>query len=107
MSIEEINEKNFEEKVLKSNIAVVIDFWAGWCGPCRMFSPIFEELAKDYKNIGFMKVNVDENETIARKYNIMSIPTTMLFKGGKVKASIIGAVPKESVKKWIDDSLKE
>jgi len=107
MSIEEINEESFEEKVIKSDSAVVIDFWAGWCGPCRMFSPIFEELAKDYKNVKFIKVNVDENETIARKYKIMSIPTTLLFKGGEVKASMIGAVPKESVKKWIEDNLKE
>lgn len=107
MAMEEIDEKGFEEKVLKSDGAVVIDFWAVWCGPCRMFSPIFEELAKDYKDVKFVKVNVDENETVARKYNIMSIPTTMLFKGGKPIASMIGAVPKESIKKWIDDNLKE
>ncbi|MCL4383470.1 thioredoxin [Candidatus Marsarchaeota archaeon] len=82
MSVKEINEKNFEQEVLKSDTPVVIDFWAEWCGPCRMFSPIFDELSEDYKDVKFMKLNVDNNEEIARRYNIMSIPTTMIFKDG-------------------------
>ncbi|MCL5094615.1 MAG: thioredoxin [Candidatus Marsarchaeota archaeon] len=104
MSVKEINEKNFEQEVLKSDTPVVIDFWAEWCGPCRMFSPIFDELSEDYKDVKFMKLNVDNNEEIARRYNIMSIPTTMIFKDGKIKGMMIGAVPKNNIKKFIDEN---
>jgi thioredoxin 1 len=102
MAVKEVNEKNFEQEVLKSKNPVVIDFWAEWCGPCRIYSPIIDDLSEHYNDVIFAKLNVDENESIARKYNIMSIPTTMLFKNGKAEAIMIGAVPKDVLKKWID-----
>ena len=81
MSLIAVNEANFESEVLKSQIPVVVDIWAPWCGPCRMFSPIFEELSSEYDGkVKFVKIDADENEGIATKYNIMSIPTTLLIK---------------------------
>ncbi len=98
----EINSGNFEQEVLKSNVPVVIDFWAPWCGPCRVFSPVIDEVSKEYEGKAkFAKVNTDDNQEIAVKYNIMSIPTVMLFVEGKPKATSVGAVPKEALKKWI------
>lgn len=101
--MEEINESNFDAEVLKSKIPVVADVWAPWCGPCRMYTPIIEEVAKEYEGkIKFVKINADDNEKIAMKYNIMSIPTTLLINHGTVKATQVGAVPKETLKKWIE-----
>ncbi len=106
MSVSDVNESNFDAEVLKSKTPVVVDIWATWCGPCRMYSPIVEEVSKDYSGkIKFVKVDADENQNIAQKYNIMSIPTTLLMKDGKVKAMQVGAVPKEALKKWIDKNL--
>ncbi|MGC8687863.1 MAG: thioredoxin [Candidatus Micrarchaeia archaeon] len=107
MVVKDIEQSNFEEEVLKSNIPVVIDMWAEWCGPCRIYSPIFDELSKDYEGkIKFVRLNVDNNPEIAEKYNIMSIPTTLVFVNGKVKAAQIGAMPKDMVKKWLDKIIK-
>ncbi len=107
MVVKEVNEKNFEQEVLKSKNPVVIDFWAEWCGPCRFFSPIIEETAKDYNGkVKFAKLNADFNAAIAAKYNIMAIPTTLLIKNGALKAMNVGAVPKETLKRWIDSNLK-
>ena len=86
---------NFETEVINSEIPVLIDFWAAWCGPCRMIAPIVEELAEEYDGkfkIG--KLDVDDNQQTAIKYGVRSIPTVLLFKGGEVKETIIGAVPK-------------
>ncbi len=106
MSVKDVNEKEFEEEVLKSNVPVLVDVWATWCGPCRMYSPIVEEVSNDYDGkIKFVKVDADENENIAAKYGIMSIPTTLLIEKGKVKAQSVGAVPKEVLKKWIEKNL--
>ncbi len=102
----DLNEENFEKEVLQSDLPVIIDVWAEWCGPCRMYSPIIEDVAKEYEGkIKFMKVNADENQGIDEKYGIMSIPTTLLFKNGKLKAKSIGAVPKEYLKRWIEENL--
>ncbi|MCL5009560.1 MAG: thioredoxin [Candidatus Parvarchaeota archaeon] len=98
--------KQFEEEVIRSKIPVLIDFWAPWCGPCRFYSPIIDEVAEAKKDkIKLVKINVDENEDIAAKYYISSIPTTFLFKDGKPKAEFVGAVPKETLEKWLSENL--
>ena len=79
----------------------VVDFWASWCGPCKMFSPIFDEVSNEYSNINFYKVNVDENREIAKKYGIMSIPTIILFKDGKEIKRNIGFLSKEEFKSFL------
>ncbi len=101
-----IKEDNFDTEVLKSNIPVLVDFWAEWCGPCKMLSPTVEQLAKDYEGkIKVVKINVDENQNLAAKYGIMSIPTIIIFKDGKIVEQFIGAQAKsvyeETLKKYI------
>jgi thioredoxin 1 len=91
----EVTDATFEAEVLKADLPVLVDFWAAWCGPCKMIAPIVEELAKDY--VGKLKVcklNVDENNQTAAQFGIMSIPTLMLFKGGKPVERLIGYMPK-------------
>jgi thioredoxin 1 len=97
----EINNENFNEIIKKYN-NLIIDFWAEWCGPCRIIAPIIEELAKEYAGkIVFGKINVDENQEIAAKFLIMSIPTLIFFKNGREVNRIIGLVPKENINKEI------
>ncbi len=94
-------DKNFDEVVSKYPI-VVVDCWAPWCGPCRMIAPVIEKLAKDLKGkVVFAKLNVDENPKIAMRYRIMSIPTLLLFKNGKLVDRIVGALPEDMLKDWI------
>jgi len=93
----EVTDGNFEEEVLKSDLPVLIDFWAPWCGPCRLVAPIVEELAKDYQGkLKVAKLDVDNNPGTAAKYGIFSIPTILIFKDGKVATQIVGAVPKKN-----------
>ncbi len=106
MSVTDVDEASFNEEVVKSSVPVVVDMWAEWCGPCRVFSPVIDEVSAEYNGkVKFVKVNVDDNENLAKKYNIMSIPTTLLMEGGKLKAMNVGAVPKEALKKWIEKNL--
>ena len=97
MAVVTITKDNFEAEVLGCKIPVVLDFWAEWCGPCRMLSPIVDEIAEEVSGIKVCKVNIDEQTNIARRYRIMSIPTLMLFKNGEVAEKLIGVQPKELI----------
>lgn len=89
---------NFEDEVLKSEIPVLVDFWASWCGPCKMLAPTVAQIAEEYSGkIKVGKVNVDEEESLSREYGIVSIPTVILFKNGKPEKTSIGLVPKETL----------
>jgi thioredoxin 1 len=104
--VTELNSTNFESEVLKSDVPVVVDFWAAWCGPCRMIAPLVEKLADKYQGkVKFGKLNVDENHEIAAKYNVMSIPLLIFFKGGKQIDSSLGAVPESSLKPKVEALL--
>jgi thioredoxin 1 len=102
----EIEEAKFDETVLKSKTPVLVDFWAPWCGPCRMVAPLVDELAGEYAGkVSFFKVNVDNNHKVAEKYHVMSIPTLILFKDGKPMTNIVGFKPKAELKKSLDNAL--
>ena len=98
MSVLKLNEENFEEEVLKSNKKVLIDFYADWCGPCKMMSPIIDEIAKEVgSEIKVGKVDVDENQELAIKYDVMSIPTIIIFKNGKAEKTFVGLRDKQEI----------
>lgn len=101
MAVITLNKNNFSQEVLSSDKPVLVDFWASWCGPCRMLSPIIEEIAAEHQEIKVGKINVDEERELAQEFQIMSIPTLILFKDGKPAASSLGAVPKASVEAMI------
>lgn len=101
------SEEEFKTKVLESEVPVIVDFWAEWCGPCRMLGPIFEDTAKDYEGkVEFVKINVDEAGEVAAKYSVMSIPTLLVIKGGEVVGQQMGAMPKDVLKKFVDESIE-
>lgn len=104
--IVEVTTSTWDKEVLQDKGLVMIDFWAVWCGPCRMIAPTVEELAKEYSGkIKVAKLNTDENPDIASKYKIMGIPTIMFFKGGQRVDQVVGAVPKNQLKSKIDSLL--
>jgi len=103
----EITDQNFEVEVLKSNLPTEVDFWAPWCGPCHMVSPIYDKLATEYEGrFKFCKINVDENQSTAVKYQIMSIPMQMFFVNGEKVEEILGAVPEHIIRTMVDGILK-
>jgi thioredoxin 1 len=94
----ELTDGNFDQEVMKSEVPVLVDFWAVWCGPCRMVAPVVEELSNEYAGkVKVGKMNVDENRDTPSKYGIMSIPTLMIFKGGELVDKLVGAVPKNQI----------
>ena len=105
-AIKNCNENDFEKEVLKSNLPVIVDFWAEWCGPCKMLTPILEELSNEMKNeINVVKVNLDENQDLAMKYSIRSIPTLLLFKEGNLIDTKVGLVPKSEIVTWFKSKI--
>jgi thioredoxin 1 len=96
MSEKELTGKNFDE-IIGDEKPVLVDFWAPWCGPCLMMAPTVEELAKEEKNVVVGKLNIDEHPEVAEKYHVMSVPTFLMFKDGKVSGQVVGAVPKEAL----------
>ena len=105
--VKEFTDNNFNEEALSSDVPVVVDLWAPWCGPCRMLTPIIEELAEEYSDkIKVGKLNTDENPQTATQYGVTSIPTVLFIKGGEVKDKQVGVLPKEPLKSKIDALLE-
>ena len=102
MAVVTITTENFAQEVLHSDKPVLLDFWASWCGPCRMLSPIVDEVAEERTDVKVGKVNVDEEPELAQMFNIMSIPTLLVFKHGEISASAVGARPKEDILALLD-----
>ena len=106
MAIIETTDSSFETDVLKSDKPVVVDFWAEWCGPCKAIAPHLEDLASEKgEEIKVAKVNIDDNPLTPTKYGVRGIPTLMLFKGGELAATKVGAVPKSKLFEWVDESV--
>ena len=97
MAVINLTLENFEAEVIKSDITVLVDFWASWCGPCRMLSPIVDEIAEERTDIKVCKVNVDEQEELAMRFGIMSIPTLIVFKNGEIAKKTMGVQPKAAI----------
>lgn len=106
MSVLHLTDATFKKEALESNLPVLVDFWAPWCGPCKMIAPVIEELAKEYdKKIKFCKINIDNDAKVAAQFGVMSIPTLIFFKNGKAADQAVGALNKVQLKKKIDSVL--
>ena len=104
--IKNLSLDNFDNEISSSNLPVLVDFWAEWCGPCKSLGPILEEISNDLKDqLKVVKVNLDENQDLAMKYSIRSIPTLLLFKGGELIDTKVGLLPKSDLVEWLDSKI--
>jgi thioredoxin 1 len=106
MALKELSLDDFESKVIKNQKPVFVDFWAPWCGPCRQYLPVVEEVAGEMPDVDFFKVNVEDSSELARRYGISSIPTSMIFKGGEALLQHSGAMPKKSLVELIKETIE-
>ena len=105
-TVTEVTDNNFQAEVIESDLPVLVDFWAPWCGPCRMVSPVIEEIAKERgEALKVVKLNIDENQETAVAFNVMSIPTLILFRHGAVAKTIVGAYPKRKLEEQLEPAL--
>jgi thioredoxin 1 len=105
-NVADVTDNNFQAEVIESDKPVLVDFWAPWCGPCRRVSPIVEEIASERgEDLKVVKLNIDENQQVAQQFNVMSIPTLMLFRHGEVKKTVIGAYPKRKLEAELEPAL--
>jgi thioredoxin 1 len=106
MATQQVTDASFDKDVLKSETPVVVDFWAEWCGPCKMIAPALEEIAKAMgEKVKIVKINIDDNPQTPSQYGIRGIPTLMMFKGGQVASTKVGAAPKGALQSWIEQSI--
>ena len=104
MATIELTNENFNATI-ENNDVVIVDFWAPWCGPCRMFAPTFEAVSEQYPGVVFAKLNTEDQQELAAAFNIRSIPTLMVFKDGKVASTKVGAMPKSKIVEWLNESV--
>ncbi len=104
-SIAEVTDNNFQAEVIESDTPVLVDFWAPWCGPCRQVAPVLEEIAADRDDVRIVKLNVDDNQQTAAAYNVLSIPTLLLFRNGQVATTVVGAMPRKRLEEQLEPAL--